>query len=203
MLKVQGLAYVRDQQLIFGDLTFDLGPGESLQIKGPNGAGKTSLLRMVAGLCAPSRGLLYCTPSRLYVGHQMGLHPQLNPLENLSWLMCLQGHPVERPAIMQVLEGLGLGAQRHMPAKQLSKGQCQRVGLARLALEPAKLWILDEPCTGLDAQGIEVLQAAVASHCAQGGSIVWVSHQALLMASFSAQTQVIGLPPRGCSPLHA
>ncbi len=190
MLRVHDLGYVFEHKPIFSNLTFSLGPGMLLQIQGANGAGKTSLLRILAGLCSASVGRLHCTVSRLYLGHHLGLHPDLSPVQNLIWFMQLQG-AVDRLALLHVLKDLDLEAQTHIPCKRLSKGQCQRVGLARLKLEDSKLWILDEPCTGLDKQGIQKLLEYATLHLKQGGAIVGASHQDWLIEPF--QRQVITL----------
>ncbi len=199
MLRVQNLAYARDQQQIFSELTFNVDPGTILHIKGANGAGKSSLLRILAGLCAASAGRLDCAASRLYIGHQMGLHPALSPVQNLLWLMKLQdlGRSLMIPLIHHALSELDLEAEAHTPCKALSKGQYQRVGLARLMLDPAKLWILDEPCTGLDARGIYFLEACYTQQLQRGGAIIMASHQDCLGDRF--QAQVITLAPHQTS----
>ncbi len=186
MLAVEGLAYTRDQQTIFGELTFTLNPGGILELKGANGAGKTSLLRILAGLCSASAGSVRCTVSRLYMGHQLGLHPALSPIQNLLWFMQLRGL-VNRPAILGVLKDLDLEAQAYTPCQRLSKGQSQRVGLARLRLEDSKLWILDEPCTGLDRQGIQKLLEYARLQLKRGGAIVLASHQDWVIEPFHRQ----------------
>ncbi len=202
MLRVQNLAYARDQQSIFSGLTFNVDPGTILHIKGANGAGKSSLLRILAGLCSASAGRLHCTVSRLYIGHQMGLHPALSPVQNLLWFMKLQdlGSSLTMAMIHHVLSELDLAEEALRPCKTLSKGQYQRVGLARLRLDPAKLWILDEPCTGLDARGIHFLEACYERQLQRGGAIVLASHQDCL--GDSLQTQVITLASLS-KPMHA
>lgn len=194
MLRVQSLAYARDQQSIFSGLTFNVSPGTILHIRGANGAGKSSLLRILAGLCSASAGSLHCAVSRLYIGHQMGLHPALSPLQNLLWLMKLQdqGRSPMIPVIHHALSELNLEAEAHTPCKVLSKGQYQRVGLARLMLDPAKLWILDEPCTGLDAAGIHFLEGCYERQLQRGGAIIMASHQDCLGDIFQAQVITLG-----------
>ena len=199
MLRVQSLAYARDQQSIFSGLTFNVDPGTILHIKGANGAGKSSLLRILAGLCSASSGSLHCAVSRLYIGHQMGLHPALSPVQNLLWLMKLRGLASSSmiAAIHHALRALGLEGEAHTSCKALSKGQYQRVGLARLMLDPAKLWILDEPCTGLDAGGIHFLEACYERQLQRGGAIIIASHQDCF--GDALQAQVITLVPHQTS----
>lgn len=66
-----------------------------------------------------------------------------------------------------------------MPCQQLSAGQQRRVALARLLITPTPLWILDEPFTALDKQGVEWLEGLLAQHVAAGGSVLITSHHAL------------------------
>jgi heme exporter protein A len=183
MLEAVGLAAVRGERVVFVDLSFALAPGEALLLTGANGAGKSTLLRLLAGLAPPAEGAVLWHGSdaladgpahaaRLrYLGHLDALKPGLTLEENLSLWARLWGGQVA-PALEAVgLEGLG-----HLPARMLSAGQKRRAALARLALAPVPLWLLDEPSVGLDAASIGLFGTLLAAHRAAGGAVVAATH---------------------------
>ena len=187
MLELRDLAAVRSNTLLFRRLNLRLHAGEALRVAGPNGAGKTTLLRIICGLTEPARGEV-CWDSapirtlgddyraRLaFLGHQEGHFGDLTAAENLR----LAGRNVDAGAVAMVLEQVGLGAVAHQPARFLSQGQRRRLGLGRLLLLGAPLWILDEPLTGLDHQGVELTAHLLARHLAEGGLAVLTTHQDL------------------------
>ena len=147
---------------------FSVQPGDIIQVEGPNGAGKTSLLRILAGLARPDGGEV-CWRGRstlrdragyqqdlLFIGHQPGIKAVLTPFENLQFYQAVRG-TTDHPAIWRALEQVGLVGYEDLPVAQLSAGQQRRVALARLWLSAAPLWILDEPLTAIDKQGVAEL----------------------------------------------
>jgi len=142
------------------DLDLEIEPGTSLVLLGPNGAGKSTLLRLLAGLSRPSAGDIEvdghpahhrATRARLgYVGHATLLSPSLTVRENLIFAARLQGLPQPRARADARLEGDGLAALADRAASALSRGQAQRVSIARALIHDPALVLLDEPFTGLD-----------------------------------------------------
>ncbi|WP_122446676.1 cytochrome c biogenesis heme-transporting ATPase CcmA [Pseudomonas viridiflava] len=196
LLHATALTCERDGRLLFENLDLALKAGDLLQVSGPNGSGKTSLLRMLCGLMQPTEGQVMLnghaldrqrpqlTGLLLWIGHASGLKELLTPLENLSWLYALQGHG-EPADFEQALETVGLSGFEDVPCHALSAGQQRRVALARLYLPGPPIWILDEPFTALDQQGISQLEACLTEHCARGGVVVLTTHH------------VLGLKPAG------
>ncbi|NNJ16605.1 cytochrome c biogenesis heme-transporting ATPase CcmA [Pseudomonas putida CSV86] len=189
-LQAVGLACERDWRMLFEHLELQVTAGDMLQISGPNGSGKTSLLRLLAGLMQPTQGqvLLNGKPlaeqgaelarSLVWIGHAAGIKDLLTPEENLTWL-CALHRPASREAIWRALEAVGLRGFEDVPCHTLSAGQQRRVALARLYLDSPPLWILDEPFTALDRQGVAQLEAHLARHCEQGGMVVLTTHHTL------------------------
>ncbi|MDG9882748.1 cytochrome c biogenesis heme-transporting ATPase CcmA [Pseudomonas sp. GD04058] len=189
-LQAVGLACERDWRMLFEHLELQVTAGDMLQISGPNGSGKTSLLRLLAGLMQPTQGqiLLNGQPlaeqgaelarSLVWIGHAAGIKDLLTPEENLTWL-CALHRPASREAIWRALEAVGLRGFEDVPCHTLSAGQQRRVALARLYLNSPPLWILDEPFTALDKQGVAQLEAHLARHCEQGGMVVLTTHHTL------------------------
>lgn len=190
-LRIKALAWSPDgQRPLLDGIDLDVGDGELLGLIGPNGSGKTSLLRLLAGLMQPSAGEIRLagralgaqrdTLARnlLWIGHAAGIKALLSAEENLAWLCALQV-PASREAIWQALADIGLRGFEDVPCHTLSAGQQRRVALARLYLNPPPLWILDEPFTALDKQGVAQLEAHLAAHCEAGGMVVLTTHHTL------------------------
>jgi heme exporter protein A len=183
VLEARDLACLRGDRAVFAGLSFALPPGAALLLTGANGAGKSTLLRILAGLLRPAEGAVLWQgedvaaepashAARLrYLSHQDALKPALTVAENLDFFARLWGG-----AVAPALEALALAPLAELPARVLSSGQKRRLALARLALAPVPLWLLDEPTTGLDAASVERLGALLAVHRARGGIVVAATH---------------------------
>ncbi|MGS6583904.1 cytochrome c biogenesis heme-transporting ATPase CcmA [Vibrio diabolicus] len=189
MLEVSNLTAIRDERVLFENLQFEIKPGELVQIEGRNGTGKTTLLRIVTGLGDREEGIIKwkgeeVEKSRdvfhqdlLFLGHQTGVKRELTALENLRFYQSIQNNSSSDEEIFTALTQVGLAGREDVPVAQLSAGQQRRVALARLWLSKQILWILDEPLTAIDKQGVKVLESLFASHADNGGIVVLTTHQ--------------------------
>lgn len=188
----QSVSCVKQDRTLFENLDFSVEPSELLYVRGQNGAGKTSLLRILVGLSDPAQGdVLYRGENirdvaesfhhhLIYFGHKLGLNLTLNALENLTFWCQLNQVETSQQALFDLLATLGLVGLEDLPVGQLSAGQQRRVALARLWLKTdAKIWILDEPFTALDVQGIALLREKIVAHLGTGGAVIITSHQQL------------------------
>jgi heme exporter protein A len=187
MLEAVGLECVRQQKKLFSGLSLALGAGESLRVAGANGSGKTSLLRVLCGLLPPDAGEVRWQGERIrslreeyarqlvYLGHAPAVKDELTPEENLAIACRLSGMEASPEQIRSAL------ARFQVPGsfvKRLSQGQKRRAALARLCLsESVPLWLLDEPFTALDAQGIGLLKELIETHTRRGGMVAFTTHQ--------------------------
>jgi heme ABC exporter ATP-binding subunit CcmA len=168
--------------------TLDVAAGEIVLLQGPNGAGKTTLLRLCAGLLPIARGEATVLGHDLRVdraglrrhvgllGHQNGLYTDLTVTENVRfWGRTADATDKE---VRAALEELVLdGRLASVPVARLSAGQRRRTALACLIARRARLWLLDEPHAGLDADGRDLLDDVVRRAVAAGATVVAASHE--------------------------
>jgi heme exporter protein A len=168
--------------VVFEDLSVAAEAGAFIELRGANGSGKTSLLRAIAGFLKPRAGRVMFEnieePALAlhYVGHQNGLKPTASVRAHLAYWAGLLGGAAAGEGVSMTL---GLAGLADLPARVLSQGQARRLALARLLLAPRPIWLLDEPASGLDAQGRTMLAGVVEAHCAQGGLVFAAVHEPL------------------------
>jgi heme exporter protein A len=189
------LSCIRDDRILFENLSFKLPSGQTLLLEGKNGSGKTSLLRILCGFREVDEGqILWCGVTiddlqyhtdMSYVGHLDGVKKELTVLENLKVSLAL-GQPGTY-SIQQALARVQLSGYDDALVQTLSAGQKRRLSLARLLITHNVLWILDEPFTSLDKQGIILIETLMTEHCAHGGMIILTSHHDIDLPDVSVQ----------------
>ena len=165
MIRAAGLEKDYGEKRVLRGLDFVLERGGFLVVTGANGAGKTTLLRLCAGLAIPTGGTLEVEPERGaigFLGHEPLVYLELTALENLDLYGRLYRVPERRERIGMLLERFGLWESRGERAAKLSRGQLQRLALCRSLLHKPELLILDEPFSGLDEAGAELLDRELA-----------------------------------------
>ena len=173
-LAARDLACRRGERLLFRRLSFDLGPGQALQVTGPNGTGKSSLLRILAGLLRPFSGSVERSETPALLDGNLPLDENLPLGRALAFWSAIDGvnHTLDR----------GLNTLFDVPVRYLSTGQRKRAAILQSNARGARIWLLDEPLNGLDSAAAEALQARVAQFCADGGIAVVASHQPFALA---------------------
>jgi ABC-type multidrug transport system ATPase subunit len=168
-------------------IDFSVATGERLAIIGPNGAGKTTLIRVLALLTRASSGALNiggydasgdATEIRRLLGvvlHDSMLYPELTAAENLRFACRLYrvGRPAERVA--RLLEQFELHRLSGTRVRSLSRGQRQRVSIARALVHAPSILLLDEPDTGQDAAAMKLLERTILDENTR--TIVFTTHQ--------------------------
>ena len=176
------------------DVSFSVNRGEFVAIIGPSGSGKSTLLHMLGGLDRPTSGKVYVDSQDIFalrddaltifrrrkigfVFQSYNLVPVLNVYENIVLPIELDGNPIDRPYVEEILSVLGLDAMQHRLPNQLSGGQQQRVAIARaLATKPAII-LADEPTGNLDSRtSQDVLSLMKVTSTQFGQTIVMITH---------------------------
>jgi heme exporter protein A len=195
VLEVSELHLWRGDRHLLRGLNLSLAPGEAMQLLWPNGTGKTSLLRTIAGFLHPESGHVRWQGRPIeqdrdafhrdlaYQGHGTALKTDLSAAENLRFACGLR-HEATNEQINDALISVGLqGLRPDLPVRSLSAGQQRRVSLARVMLWKAKLWLLDEPASNLDASGQQILRDLLERHLGDGGMALLAAHQAVPLDS--------------------
>ena len=156
---------------------------------GPNGAGKTTLLKLVATLLRPSGG------DARVMGHSLQNDPDeirkrtgllfaesllssdLSAAENLHFTMRMAGLKPRREVIAGVLERIGLAEVADNRMRTYSTGMRKRLALGQLLVRPIRVSHLDAPSSGLDSQGMRLVDEVVADFKAAGTTVLLASHQ--------------------------
>jgi heme exporter protein A len=179
VIRARGLEKRYGEKRILRGVELDVAAHNFLFVTGPNGSGKTTLLRLCAGLAAPSRGELELTVPRGrigYLAHEPLVYRELTALENLELYGRLYRVPERRERTGMLLERFGLWEARHARAGSFSRGMLQRLALCRALLHEPELLLLDEPYSGLDDEGTQLLDREL-GELAQESTFVVATHE--------------------------
>ena len=187
----RGLIKLYGPTRALGGVDLTLSAGKITAIEGPNGSGKSTLLNLLALQARPTRGQLHYgqydalrRPGlRAQIGlvaHAAMLYPDLSGHENLAFAAQLYGVSGSAQVLAALAQRFELGSFMQRPTRTYSRGQLQRVSLARALVHAPRLLLLDEPSTGLDARGVERLTEVMRTERARGAIVVLVTHDAAL-----------------------
>jgi heme ABC exporter ATP-binding subunit CcmA len=189
VVEFSGLTKRYDLRPVLRGVSYSLRPGQVLALLGPNGAGKTTLLRILATLCKPSAGWARVGPYNVvadaaearrlvgYVGHQPAVYADLTGLENLLFFARMYGVTEREDRARLLLERVGLRAHAHDRVRTYSRGQVQRLALARGLLHDPQVLLLDEPDTGLDEEALSLLSDLLEERRVRGLATLFTTHQ--------------------------
>lgn len=162
--------------------------GERVVLFGSNGAGKTTFLRILATLSRPTKGTLLidglavdrdAQGARRRIGvvaHQPYLYDDLTAEENLRFFAKMYDVADQTERINEVLDLVGLAGRRGDRVRTFSRGMQQRLALARAIVHRPALLLFDEPDTGLDRAGIDVLERILMEQSSASGSVLMTTH---------------------------
>jgi ABC-2 type transport system ATP-binding protein len=187
-LVLDGLSRRYGDTVALDDLSFTVEPGQMFGFVGPNGAGKTTAMRIVLGVLTPDAGevrwrgrpLDAATRARFgYMPEERGLYPKMRVRDHLVHLARLHGAGAAEAgrAADHWTERLGVAARAGDRVEALSLGNQQRVQLAAALVHDPEVLVLDEPFSGLDPVGVDVLSEVLLDRARAGTPVIFSSHQ--------------------------
>lgn len=188
MIHVEALTRTYDQLEAVSELTFNINPGEILGLVGPNGAGKTTTLRVLSGIIPPSSGRVLLNGHDVvsdaiaakritgYVPDDPKLFETLTVKENLDFTAALYQVSDHSELATSLLSNFELTDKLNVPIQNLSLGMRQKLAICCAYLTSPKVIIFDEPLTGLDPKGIQVIQKSIQERAANGAAVIISSH---------------------------
>lgn len=177
----------RHKKVALQDVSFVVSSGEVFGIIGPNGAGKSTILKILMGFIKADNGeahiggnLAGSVTSRLQVGYlpeNPSLYPNLTITEHLEFACRLEPRPTQNSSLIpSLIKKVALGDAANVPIKKFSKGMTQRAALAYALITAPKILILDEPMSGLDPLGRQLVIDIINECNQQGITILFCSH---------------------------
>jgi len=189
MISLHAVEKSHGPQRVLRGLTLDVPAGRIFGLLGPNGAGKTTTLNLILGFLTPDAGQVRVgdlDPSTAaarvrelvaYLPENVALYPELTGAENLAYLAALGGRRLETNEIYQLLNRTGLAEEAHdRRVSTYSKGMRQRVALALALARRARVYLLDEPTTGLDPAAVQDLARLLRQLAAEGAAVLLTTH---------------------------
>jgi ABC-2 type transport system ATP-binding protein len=190
VIKTIKLTKKYDDMYAIRDIDLDLGQGDLFGFIGPNGAGKTTTMRIIATLLEPTEGEAYVCDYSIYthpkeirrlVGYMpdfFGLYDDMTVIEYLEFFAAAYriGPQMRRKRCNEMLEVVDLDFKRDAYANTLSRGQTQRLGLARTLLHDPAVLLLDEPLSGLDPRARIEMRRLMRRLGEMGKTIIVSSH---------------------------
>ena len=188
MLEVDGLIKRYGETVALDGMTFAVEAGHMFGFVGPNGAGKTTTMRIILGVLGSDAGVVRwrgrpvdsLTRRRFgYMPEERGLYPKMRVRDQLAYLAELHGfsRTHARASAEHWIDALGLNERAGDAVEKLSLGNQQRVQLAAALVHDPELLVLDEPFSGLDPVGVDVLAGVLLGRAAAGVPVVFSSHQ--------------------------
>ncbi len=178
------------------DVTATFEGGRVSVVEGPNGSGKSTLLGIVGTLVRPTfgtvdHGALGKSSGEVrrrlgWAGHDSLCYPDLSGRENVELAAELYGVN-KGEAFRRAAERFRLGAFAERPFRTYSRGQRQRVSLARALVHAPALVLLDEPSTGLDREGMTLLRDVIGEEAGRGAIVVVITHDAAFVEGLAGE----------------
>ncbi len=202
-LSTDKLTRIIGRRHVLRDIRFEAHGGEVVALIGRNGAGKTTLLSLLSGRIRPDRGSFTIEAGgRALAGHETSavvgflphdlfLYPDLTTRENLLFFAALHAVPHAKERVGGVLESIGLPRDADRPVRTLSRGMQQSAAIGRLMMVGARIWLLDEPTTGLDEPGRRWLSQTLTAQGREGRLIIMASHHRDEVAGTASRIVVV------------
>lgn len=208
MIRTENLTKRYGEMYAIRDINLELGAGDLYGFIGPNGAGKTTTMRIISTLLEPTHGEAYVCGHSIYgdpreirrlVGYMpdfFGVYDDMKVIEYLEFFAAayrIRG-AARKKRCDELLEVVDLEFKRHAMANTLSRGQTQRLGLARVLLHDPQVLLLDEPLSGLDPRARIEMRNLLRQLGRTGKTIIVSSH---ILPELADVCNKVGIIDRG------
>ncbi len=188
IVSLQGVVALLGRFPALAGTDLEVGESEIVLVQGPNGAGKSTLLRVCAGLLRIESGRAEVLGHDLVtdraavrrsvglLGHDTALYDDLTVEENLRFWA--RASRIDDEAVPAALDRLGVADRlRDVAVRNLSAGQRRRTALAAVVVRRPRLWLLDEPHSGLDQGGRDLIDQVILDAASAGATVMLASHE--------------------------
>lgn len=192
MLKITDLTKVYGKSTVkaLDSVSLEVSPGEIFGFIGPNGAGKTTLIKVLTGILPFNEGTVEICgedvkknprKAKLNVGYVPDSHiiyDKLTGREYVDFMADIYGVGIEerKSRAQKLLSSFSLTEDFDRPIKDYSHGMKQKISIIGALIHDPKLWVLDEPMTGLDPQSSYELKELMREHCRRGNAVFFSTH---------------------------
>ena len=189
MIKIENITKSFNQQVVVNNLNLEINSGEIVGLLGANGAGKSTTINLRLGFINPDSGSIFIDGKEVsknvneirkqigYIPENVTLYPYLTGIENLNYFCKLSKKYYSQKELETFLLECGLPLEsHHKKVEQYSKGMRQKVGIAIAYSRNAKIYLLDEPASGLDPLANNELSVLLKKLANNGATIVMASH---------------------------
>ena len=189
IIRIQNITKFFNDNMAVNDLSLAINEGEIYGLLGHNGAGKSTTINILLGFLKPDSGTVSINDidisseyirARQYIGYiseNVSLYPYLTGVENLDYFCKLSGKILSQEKLSSLLNECGLESEvHHQRTETYSKGMRQKVGIAIALAKSAKVYLLDEPASGLDPLASNELSLLLRKLASQGAAILMASH---------------------------
>ena len=188
IVSLQGVVALLGRYPALAGADLEVGESEIVLVQGPNGAGKSTLLRVCAGLLRIESGRAEVLGHDLVadraavrrsvglLGHDTALYDDLTVEQNLRFWA--RASRIDDDAVPAALDRLGVAERlRDVAVRNLSAGQRRRTALAAVVVRRPRLWLLDEPHSGLDQSGRDLIDQVILDAASAGATVMLASHE--------------------------
>jgi len=203
MLSVNQVYKSFNRYNVLKGISFNQKQGEIIALMGNNGSGKTTLLRIIARIMKSDSGAISFQENDLlsnnslyrkdilYLGHDPGMYSYLTAKENLHFSLTLRREVVSKIMIEESLDRYELSHFANEPIAAFSKGMLQKLKLVHADLVSWKLLLFDEPFTGLDQSGIDLVDRLINKWKNNNKSVIMVLHNKKRAEEYAHTTLII------------